>query len=200
MENKNITRRFGGYIYDTVHHLIVWRDTLWSALSDRTIKQWNYNGNCLKTRKGHTGLVLLLFVWRDLLHCVSDDKTILVWNFDGECLRKLKGHTSYVDCLTSWRDFLISGSDDKTVRVWNSEGECVAQWTTGSEVRTMIEWNGLLCTGQGDSSIKLWNEFNKCIQTLNGHTEYVRNFVVHEDYLFSGTLLSFTSSPDCLTF
>lgn len=70
---------------------------------DKTIKQWNSNGQCRNTLEGHNGVVRCLYAWRNLLYSGSYDRTVRVWRFNGGHVRTLKGHTHWVTCLTSWR-------------------------------------------------------------------------------------------------
>jgi len=103
-----------------------------SGSHDNTINLWNANtGECLRTLKGHTNLVLSVAFSPDgtTLASGSDDNTINLWNAKtGRCLRTLEGHTSPVWSVAFSPDgtTLASGSRDNTIKLWNANtGECL---------------------------------------------------------------------------
>lgn len=71
-----------------------------SGSSDKSIKVWNREGECITTIRGHLKCVQCL-TQLDSLEVVSGsaDKTLKVWNRGWECIKTLKGHTGHVLCV-----------------------------------------------------------------------------------------------------
>ena len=112
-----IIRTFEGH-KEYVSCLTVWNNHLWSASYDKTIRVWNFEGECLRILKGHTDWVRCLTSWRDFLISGSNDLTIRVWNDNGECVTQWNTG-SYVYAVTLWNGLLCTAQDDNTIKIWS---------------------------------------------------------------------------------
>src|SRR5690349_782391 len=73
--------------------LATYKNFLFSGGSSSIIQQWNCEGQCIRSLRGHKFRVSRLFVWKDHLYSGSEDSTIRVWSIiTGTCLRVLNGH------------------------------------------------------------------------------------------------------------
>ncbi len=81
---------------------------------------------CVKTLRGHTGIVYALQA--DHTTCISgsEDCTLKLWDLHtGKCLNTLHGHAGGVVCLRFDASKIVSGSSDKSIKVWDrASGAC----------------------------------------------------------------------------
>src|SRR3954465_8341292 len=95
------------------HSPLSFQTRIFLSLSDRKIRVWNDNGECVNT--WDTGaLIYCLVVGKDFLCSGNSNGSIQLWNEYGKCFSNLKGHTDTVGCLLVHENFLYSGSDDFT--------------------------------------------------------------------------------------
>ena len=64
----------------TVHGLVSVGNHVWSCSTDKTIRIWDSNGNCLQTLAGHASRVFSLIYHDRKIWSGSWDKTIMVWD------------------------------------------------------------------------------------------------------------------------
>ncbi|KAI8906721.1 WD40-repeat-containing domain protein [Gorgonomyces haynaldii] len=90
--------------------------------TDNSIKKiWSLSqSKCIKTLKGHTGIVTSLSYHEQVLFSGSVDKTIRKWNpLTGQCLTILFGHTNWVKSIFQTNDYVLSGGWDEHLRVFD---------------------------------------------------------------------------------
>jgi WD40 repeat protein len=91
------------------------------AMSDRTVRLWDAQGQLISVLRGHSDLVMDVAFSPDgsELASASYDKTVRVWELATGRYRVLRGHTRAVDRVT-WRSRseLVSASYDGTIRIW----------------------------------------------------------------------------------
>jgi WD40 repeat protein len=179
--------------------------TLWQAdLREVNLHGCNFTGSDLaKSAFTETlGIPLTLTFSPDgqLLATGDVDRAIILWQVaDGKKLLTLTGHASWVWSVAFSSDgkLLASGSDDKTIKLWDLQtGECLKTlsghnsqiWTVAfsptplnpplvrGEVKGGIEGGYLLASGSEDHTVKLWDvRAGECLQTLKGHSNWVRS-------------------------
>ena len=93
-------------------------DHLLSGASDRTIRKWNEEGQCVAIMRQHTNHVFCLLVFNGELYSASNDKTVKRWTLDGSLVQEYKGHTARVSTVVVWRGALFSGGQDKQMIQW----------------------------------------------------------------------------------
>jgi|GEM_PF-570564 len=90
------------------------------------INLWTYEGNHIKTMKGHNDMVFDVNFSPDGKKIVSAsaDGTIKLWSVDGTLLDTFKGHNGWVRNVgfSSDGQAIVSFSDDDTVRFWSIKG------------------------------------------------------------------------------
>jgi WD40 repeat protein len=99
-----------------------------SGSYDKTIKIWDKStGECVRTLRGHDGVVKNVIVDGDRIISGSHDTTIKIWNkTTGDCLQTLDDHRDEISCLIIDGDRIISGSADAAIRIWDKgTGECL---------------------------------------------------------------------------
>ena len=115
-----------------VFSLVVWNDSLVSGDRAGNIKQWNHEGECVKTFNANGTLV----VWNDSLVSGDYDRTIKQWNHEGVCVKTFASGC-FVQTLVVWNDSLFSGSDDGTIKQWVDE-EWEAQRQREQDIRNLL--------------------------------------------------------------
>ena len=96
-------------------------DHLLSTHYDRTVRKWNFSGDCLLVMKGHTDYVWCLVIFDAFLFSGSTDCTVRKWTLDGKPQQIYQGHTNTAVCLTVWNDALFSASWDGSIIQWTGE-------------------------------------------------------------------------------
>jgi WD40 repeat protein len=181
-----------------------------AAMSDKTIKLWNGNGELIRTLTGHTYAVHAIAISPDgqTLISGSSDKTIKLWNLKtGQLIRTLTdSQPVYRLLLSSDGENLVSisspnslsyGMGDTTITLWNLK--------TGQVVRTLSDFadssappllspvreafsegvGQILVTGSNDNSIRLWNARTGVrIRSLMNHSATVTRLAISPDGQF----------------
>ena len=118
----------------------------------------------------------------------SEDASIIVWDYEsGEFERTLKGHTGSVNdvAFNSTGLALASCSADLTVKLWDFEQtyECSKTLKGHEHNVSGVSWvagDELLVSASRDLSAKVWEaRSGYCLQTLRGHSDWVRRIVAH---------------------
>jgi len=160
---------------------------------DNTLKVWDLeSGQYLKTFKGHTSSVYSIAIVSDGKRVVSgsNDNTLKIWDLEtGQCLKTFKGHSKQVAgvAVAPNGKSVVSGSADKTLKLWDLESDdCI--WTINNEY-SLVNYAQLTITPNGKKvisgdnsniySIGVWDfETGKHIQSLKGHTKFIRGVAV----------------------
>jgi WD40 repeat protein len=176
-----------GWIYDLVvipEEQRTNQSWLASCSSDKKIKIWSNQGDCLKTLKGHTnGIICLCLLYNGNLASGSLDKTIKIWTLELEtCILTLKGHKRGVTSLvTNKTRELFSASIDGQIKIWNLEMNVCLKTLEGhiGSVRNLKLWKDYLISCSSDKTMKIWNlKRGECERTFFGHTDVINNFLV----------------------
>lgn len=118
----------------------------------------------------------------------SEDASVIVWDYEsGEFERTLKGHTGSVNdvAFNSTGSALASCSADLTVKLWEFEQtyECSKTLKGHEHNVSGVAWvpgDELLVSASRDLSTKVWEaRSGYCLQTLKGHSDWVRRVVAH---------------------
>ena len=149
-------------------------------------------GWCLRTFKGHRGIVGAVWLSRDGRRIVSGDNgaTITVWDVAaGEAAKELVGHERTVTCFAGDVDdgeWVVSGSCDGTLRLWEVEsGRCVRSYV-GHEsyvYSTCASRDGRwMVSGSDDKTARLWElGTGRCVRVFAGHTGGIRAVALSPD-------------------
>ena len=118
----------------------------------------------------------------------SEDASIIVWDYEsGEFERALKGHTGSVNdvAFNSAGTAIASCSADLNVKLWDFEQtyECSKTLKGHEHNVSGVSWvagDELLVSASRDLSAKVWEaRSGYCIQTLTGHSDWVRRVIAH---------------------
>jgi WD40 repeat protein len=103
-----------------------------SGLYDNIVKIWDASSSaCLKTLKGHSGLVNSVAFLHNSKMVVSGsyDYTVKIWDASSSaCLKTLKGHSCLVSSVAFLHNskMIVSRLYDYTVKIWDaSSGACL---------------------------------------------------------------------------
>jgi len=148
----------------------------------------------IKILMGHTAPLVCVLPHPDSKRIVtgSHDSTIRIWDLDsGECLKILQGHTGKIRTVTLHPDGnrLISASEDNTFKIWDMDsGACLGSinmisktWLVDDSLISpdgnfLISWHNL------SPKIRFWDlKSFECAKTLGGHTNGIREVVLHPD-------------------
>ena len=132
--------------------------------SEKDIRIYNFlTGACVKTIKGHTGLIRDLYLAENNLHLYSgsDDKMIKVWDVKtGKCLKTLSGHNHSANQIVMFqKNILVSASDDSNIKFWDVEtGTCVHTLKdhTGWVIWITVLKNGEMISVGSDKNVRFW--------------------------------------------
>ncbi|KAI9906342.1 hypothetical protein PsorP6_004792 [Peronosclerospora sorghi] len=132
-----------------------------------------------------------------VLVSASEDATVKVWDFEtGEYERTLKGHTNPVQAVAfnSSGSLLGSTSTDLSIKIWDfsSDGdyECLRTLRGHDHNVCGIAFGPDLASDRlyscsRDNTIKVWElSTGYCVNTLNGHSDWVRDVTVSDDGLY----------------
>lgn len=166
---------------------------LFSGANDRTVKAWNYNGECVKTLTGHTTMVLsvvnLNIPNKTILASGCWNRHIKIWDVDqGICIKTMSEHTSGIQCMIKLNKIysisnnilLASGSNDCTIKLWDVDSGICLKTLKGhnSCIRYMtVLKKNLIISGGGNNTIKIWDVIEGiCVKSLDGKFDcLVRN-------------------------
>ncbi|MBD2543659.1 WD40 repeat domain-containing protein [Planktothricoides raciborskii] len=148
---------------------------------------------CLKTLKGHSGIVSSLAITPDgeKLITASWDNTIKIWNLtSGELLHTLKDHADDVECVAITPDgqTLLSAGWDSTIKIWDLKTNKLENDLNFSRrvvfVTPTLDGQKFI-SGEAYNLIKVWDlnslEINQIIGELIGsynHPYYWHNCIV----------------------
>ena len=160
---------------------------------------------CLKTLKGHSGIVSSLAITPDgeKLITASWDNTIKIWNLtSGELLHTLKDHADDVECVAITPDgqTLLSAGWDSTIKIWNLKTNKLENDLNFSQrvvFVTPTPDGQKFISGEAYNLIKVWDlnslEINQIIGELIGsynHPYYWHNCIVispDQENIYVGT-------------
>jgi WD40 repeat protein len=177
--------------------------TLASASWDKTVRLWSpVDGQLRQILTGPTDVVsgLAIDSAGQTLAVGSWAGSIMLWKLDdGSALATLTGHEGAVESLVfTTAGQLYSGSTDGTVRLWNvAERRCLQVLNHPEAVISLaLSPDGkFLATGSTDHLIRLWRvNDGALIQTLTGHTDWVRSL----DFTADGQTLISVSTDGSL--
>ena len=174
------------------------RECLFTASSDKSIKQWDLETNALlctfkgaetevkknaldhllsggaetrKTQQGHEQGVCCLAFAKGFLYSGSFDSRIIKWDLLQKAQKSVfLGHQEAVYRIATQDVWLLSVSRDTTVRVWNeTSGQCIAILKGHSApILSLAVADRVLYTGSDDCSIRQW-EWHSGAQTREYH-------------------------------
>ncbi|MEG4803616.1 NB-ARC domain-containing protein [Microcoleus sp. ARI1-B5] len=150
--------------------------------SDRTIKLWNFRGECVQAIEAIAPVHSLDFHPRsNVLASGHNDGCIRWWDIDtGNCLMTREAHIGRIWAVAFHPQghLLSSCGDDRTIRLWDSEsGECLRtlQGHQGQVESMVFDAKGhRLISGSSDRTIRIWDVLTgNCLKVLEGHTNFV---------------------------
>jgi len=148
---------------------------------DKTLCQWNLDGDLLITMYGHEKWVDGALILRDN-HILSwgGDATLRVWDLDGNPITVMTGHEADVNGAIELSDgHILSWSADKTLRLWDKNGATLAVMT-GHEADVygaMILRDGDMLSWGKDATLRRWSPDGTFITALKGHEASVLNAI-----------------------
>jgi WD40 repeat protein/transcriptional regulator with XRE-family HTH domain len=166
----------------------------WAAGSRRgEVRVWREAGQILHlVWQAHTTNVITLAFSPDerTLASASFDGSITLWDVESRALLWSGLHTKGINWLAFAPDggLLASGSNDASVRLWDPlSGRQLETLSHPSSVFA-VSWSPdghLLASGGSDGHIRMW-EIQKtqsatCVQTLSGHSNWVRGLAFAPD-------------------
>merc|ERR1740117_60261 len=165
-QSDSTLRTFSGHSMEVLE-VTVYRDFLFTASKDRTIKMWDLvTSECLNTFKGHTDWIT------DLKTC-SKERKLLPSTRTGRPL------------------VLLSASVDKTARLWDAlTGECFSVLSGGhEEAITTIDWvYKYAFTGSSDGTIAKWHlDSESVVDRCVGHRGTIWNITCESNFVFSAS-------------
>eukprot|EP00761_Pharyngomonas_kirbyi_P010238 gb/GECH01010257.1/.p1 GENE.gb/GECH01010257.1/~~gb/GECH01010257.1/.p1 ORF type:complete len:667 (+),score=153.28 gb/GECH01010257.1/:1-2001(+) len=176
---------------------------VFSASSDRTLKQWKIStGELIHTFHGPTDNVYCLAMYNDFLFGSGRDEMVSIWNISNrEHVRRFKAHNGYVCKMNVCGDTLVTCSGDHSIRLWDLPSLCsstnggIAESTRvlrghTQDVRCVASYGNTICSGSDDHSIRVWDmESGAQKHQLSGHTMKIFGLKVLEQGVFlSGSL------------
>ena len=174
------------------------RECLFTASSDKSIKQWDLETNALlctfkgaetevkknalnqmlsggadtrRAKLGHEQGVCCLAFSKGFLYSGSFDSRIIKWDLWQKAQKSVfLGHQEAVYRIATQDVWLLSVSRDTTVRVWNeTSGQCIAILKGHSApILSLAVVETVLYTGSDDCSIRQW-EWHSGAQTREYH-------------------------------
>jgi len=155
---------------------VIWHEatqTIFSASSNGTIKQWQPNGKLIKNIVTNKSEIKTIAVSRngDLIVSGSDDKLVKLWRSDGTLLQTFPGHKGkiYSVAIDSENDLIVSASSDRTVKIWHPSGRLLHNLTGHQkEVKAVvISSDGkLIVSGSADGILKYWQPDGTLIRAI----------------------------------
>ena len=174
-------------------------DIILSCSFDSTVKKWSMKeGKLLMSIVADPySAIFAICLCKNIIITGATD--ISMWSIDdGTFIRSCKGHNGAIMsiCCTQSNETFITGSADNSIKVWNIRN--------GSLVRTMYGHTDVIykvfITPSGneiiscsrDKTIKIWSLWslkkdNGLINTLTGHSDWVKSLYVKENMIISGS-------------
>lgn len=159
---------------------------IWNSGTGQTIKEINYPG----------GIYSLVVLPGSKLASCSIDSTVVIWDInDWKKLKTLKGHNGNVRsfAFNTNNNFLASGSCSFII-IWSIDTWEKIKTIKCSPVGHEFIWslaflpNGSIASGAQDKTIRVWDmKSAKLLQTLNGHSGYVKALIVLSDETLAST-------------
>lgn len=137
-----------------IHDMIFHKDHIWSCSSDKTIRVWSTNGECLHQLEGHGSRVFQLLHHNNKIFSASWDKTIMVWDpeectFLQELINIHDDAISAIVSVNSTKPEVWSGSWDKSISVIRT-----ANFSSSQEnISTSMEFLDQIATDLGEDSV-----------------------------------------------
>jgi WD40 repeat protein/transcriptional regulator with XRE-family HTH domain len=166
----------------------------WAAASRRgEVRLWREEGRRLQSVwHAHTDVVLSLDFSPDehLLASGSYDGSLKLWDVESGALLWSSWQTEGIRCLAFARDgsLLASGGLDATIRLWDPKSGTLFEEVLHPGPVYALAWspNGHLLASSGFAdTIRLWeighSEPATCVQTLSGHSSWVRGLTFAPD-------------------
>lgn len=159
---------------------------IWNSGTGKTIKEINYPG----------GIYSLVVLPGSKLASCSIDSTVVIWDInDWKKLKTLKGHNGNARsfAFNTNNNFLASGSCSFII-IWSIDTWEKIKTIKCSPVGHEFIWslaflpNGSIASGAQDKTIRVWDmKSAKLLQTLNGHSGYVKALIVLSDETLAST-------------
>lgn len=178
--NGLYVRTFRGHS-DLVTSLRVFSDHLYSCSKDRTVRCWDWSGNCIE---------LFTLTVQVTCLCIHDNEVFGggargdVHSF-GIKRKQFNAHNdAIINAICSWDSNLVTAAEDGTIKTWSPHYNNKFTFTAKEFVLSTCVWNHLLLTGCGDGIISAWNLSGECEWTI-GTSEWVSSLVIMDDFLFT---------------
>ena len=145
-------------------------ETFISASEDGTVKQWNRQGQLLRSLVYIETLQAVAFSSQGEQFAVGDRSHIIkLYNSSGEIIQEVKAAFPNVTQLALTSETLAAVSGENTVQLWDENGQLLATFQPNQGlVHTLtLSNNGeIIATGGEDGKVKLWNRQGRLLKTL----------------------------------
>ena len=147
-----------------VSDIICLENSFITASWDKTVKEWLYNGQLIRTFIGHEDAVISLDIDESnkLLVSGSEDGTAKIWNLSDYAKTLKKEHLFRISTLNYSKDGskFISGAWENTFKIWDAKnGNVIAakKHCQGCIIRVAKFHEKGYITGGGDGHIRIWD-------------------------------------------
>lgn len=140
-------------------------ESLWlAAFTDRTVRQYDVEGNLRRTIKtDHTGRINSVVFSPDGQYFLtaSNDHTAILWNKDGSVKHLLTGHADAVRTAIFSPDgkYIATASSDGTAKLWDLDGNILATYGGHRAGIQSVQFSPdmkNIVTASGDKTAILW--------------------------------------------
>ena len=161
------------------------REFLFTASSDKTIKQWDLETSTLIYTFAGAERVLQQDGLGGALSSLGD-----VLGQQAKAATPQQGHDQGVCCLVVSKGFLYSGSFDSFILKWglhDKKQKAVFRGHQEAVYRISMQDVWLLSVSR-DATVRVWNETStECIAILKGHTAPILSLAVMDRILYTGS-------------
>ncbi|MGB3404646.1 MAG: AAA-like domain-containing protein [Microcoleaceae cyanobacterium] len=173
----NLSNRFSGHNQEIIGFSFSQEgeslETFISASEDGSIKQWNREGQLLRSLVNNETLQTVAFSPLGQQFAVADKTNIIkLYNQSGAIIQEIKTASDNITQIALNKGYLAAVSDYNTVQIWNKKGRLLAtvKPNQGLVYTLAFSPNGeILATGGEDGQVKLWDRQGRLLRTLSNY-------------------------------
>lgn len=160
---------------------------------DKTIKIWDYTGNCIQTLKGHTGGILGvdIDINNNLIFSASEDSSIKIWNMEGVLKQTITGHKRKVSKIKVLEDNnqILAVSWDHHISFWDYEGNCLKMLRGHYDAIDALDANNMYAvTGDHTGIVCIWDIKNrKLLYNFRAHDSLITSVKIGQNNFYTSS-------------